>query len=314
MQCITSMLGFCDEVVICDAGSTDGTWEALKELAATNDKIIIYQHKRNFDDLRFAVYDGQQKALARSLCTKEFCWQMDSDEVIHEKDYRKVRDLIKNMPSSVELLALPVIEYWGQQERVRVDVNPWKWRVSRNRPHITHGIPKGLRKYDTEGSLYSAQGSDGCDYIRFDSYDQIPLHSFYTSDAHNARIAALSGDMNALQTYGQWFKDAVNALPVIHHFSWWNIERKIHTYKNYWSRHWESLYDIKQEDTPENNKFFDVAWTDVTDEMVTSKAKELSENTGGWVFHTKWNGQGVPSINLCEPLPSVMEGWCKENG
>ena len=69
-----------------------------------------------------------QKALARSLCTKNYCWQQDSDEIVHESDYSKIRNLIKNFPKNVELLALPVIEYWGGPEKVRLDINPVAWR------------------------------------------------------------------------------------------------------------------------------------------------------------------------------------------
>jgi len=99
-------------------------------------------------------------------------------------------------------------------------------------------------------------------------------------------------------------------LPAVYHFSWWNIERKINTYKNYWSRHWESLYDIPQEDTAENNKFFNVPWSEVSDDMIVSRAKELQDGTGGWVFHTKWNGYCVPHMTVSRGYPDFMKSWC----
>ena len=64
-------------------------------------------------------------------------------------------------------------------------------------------------------------------------------------------------------------------------------------------KHWESLYDIKQEDTPENNMFFDKAWSDVSDEEIAALATKLASKTGGHVFHTKidWNNP-TPSITI----------------
>lgn len=310
-QCIESLLGFCDEVVVCDAGSDDGTWERLQDLADAEDRLVIHQQKRDFDDKRFAVFDGQQKALARSICTGNFCWQMDSDEVVHPDDYENIRGLLKGMPEAVDLLALPVVEYWGKSNNIRIDVNPWKWRLSRNKPYITHGIPAALRQFDENGRLFAKQGTDGCDYVRFDNYEPIPHHTFYTAELHHARLAALQGNAQAWQQYTTALGNVIESLPTVFHFSWWDIERKIHTYKNYWSRHWESMFGIKQDDTAENNMFFDIPWSEVSDEMITKRAGELATQTTGWVFHSKWDGTNVPGMNCPRQMPDSMKRWCE---
>ena len=92
-ESINSLLGFCDEVVVVDGGSNDGTWEQLRDWASSEEKLKVYQVKRDWNDYRFAVFDGQQKAVARSLCKGEWCWQMDIDEVVHENDYGKIKIL-----------------------------------------------------------------------------------------------------------------------------------------------------------------------------------------------------------------------------
>ena len=122
--------------------------------------------------------------------------------------------------------------------------------------------------------------------------------SFYNEGAHNARFAALNGNSDALKAYEQWLQNSVNLLPSVQHYSWFDIARKIRTYKGYWQKHWESLYDIKQEDTAENNMFFDKPWSDVTDDEIDSLATRLASETGGHIFHSKWNGQTTPWVKV----------------
>jgi len=312
-ESIESLLGFCDEVCVADGGSDDGTWEDLQKWAEEDERLVIYRNEIDLKDPRFAVKsDGLLKGLARSMCTKEFCWQMDCDEIVHENDYKKVRNLCEQFQDGMDLLALPVIEYWGGKDKVRADINPWKWRLSRNKSYITHGPPAQLRRYDENGELYCAEGTDSCDYIRNDSYQPIPFGTFYTQDVHNCRSAALQGNEDAIKAYQDWFENITNMLPSVHHFSWWDMERKIRNYRDHWSKFWGSMYNKSVEDTAENNKMFDLPWADVTEEMITVRAKELSEKLGGWIWHQKWDGKTVvPHVTLDKELPQVVKNWAK---
>ena len=296
-DCISSMLAFCDEVVVVDGGSSDGTWEELVKWSEKDEKLKIKKIERDWEHKRFAVFDGDQKAEARKLCTKEYCWQMDADEVAPLGTGEKIKNFVRSWPQAVDLVCFPVVEYWGQKEKVRIDVNPWKWRLSKNEPHITHGIPAELRQEDEEGNLYAAMGTDGCDYVHAETFERIPHASFYNNQAHSARVHALNGNEEALKVYEDWIQNCVNLLPSVEHFSWMDIERKIMTYKNYWQKHWESLYNIVQEDTAENNMFFDKSWSEVSDEEVKQMAIDLSEKTGGHVFHSK--------VDWKNPTPSI---------
>jgi hypothetical protein len=115
----------------------------------------------------------------------------------------------------------------------------------------------------------------------------IPHASFYTEEVHRARAAALSGNKQAQEAYTDWFKRVTDALPGVRHYSWFDIPRKIRTYRDYWSKHWQSLYDIKQEDTAENNMFFDKPWSEVSEEEIDALGARLAEELGGHVFHSK---------------------------
>ena len=284
-ESISSMIDFCDEVIVVDGGSNDGTWEELEKWSEQEIKLKVYKIERDWTHPRFAVFDGMQKAEARSKCTADFCWQQDADEIVHENDHKKILGLMRSFPSQVDLVSLPVIEYWGSEEKVRLDINPWKWRLSRNKPHITHGIPGQLRSYDESGSLYAKLGTDGCDYVDNKTGEVIAHASFYNNDAHKLKAIAMQGDKKALDMYQDWFARNIELLPSVHHFSWFNLERKIRTYREYWQAHWESLYDIEQQDTAKNNMFFQKPWSEVTDENIRELALGLKEKMGGWVFH-----------------------------
>ena len=305
---IKSMLGFCDEVIVMDGGSQDGTYEKLIDWAQSEEKLKVFQTKRDWSHPRFAVFDGAQKALARTKCTMDFCWQMDADEVVHENDYQKIKNLAKKFPGQIDLVSLPVIEYWGSGEKVRMDVTRWKWRISRNMPNITHGVPKELRMVDSNEYLYAKPGTDGCDYIDFETHERIPHASFYTHEVDSIRAAALSGNEESRKQYEEWFERATEMLPSVHHYSWIDIPRKIRTYKNYWSKHWQSLYDITQEDTAENNMFFDKPWSEVTEKEIDALGSKLSKEMGGWVFHSKVDfNVKTPHIQLQAGQPAIMK-------
>ncbi len=298
-NCINSMKAFCSEIVVMDGGSTDGTYEKLLELAGVDERIKVYQHNVDWNAPRFAVEDGLQKARARAKCTGDFLWQMDSDEEVNQNTVGEIVKLCRQFPKFVDIVSLPVMEYWGSDKKVRIDVNPWKWRLSRNKPNITHGIPKELRLTDDEGNVYSAPGSDGCDYIDSETYERLSHASFYTNEVHNVRMMAMQGNSEALTQYENWFTHLIDVMPSVKHYSWLDIERKIKTYKNYWQQHWESLYNVKQEDTADNNMFFDKPWSEVSDEEIKQLAVDLAEKTGGHVFHTKidWNNP-MPHLRI----------------
>ena len=305
VQCITSMLGFCDEVCVVDGGSSDGTWKALKDLASKEPKIKLRQVGRDWKHPRFAVYDGMQKAESRAMCTSDFCWQMDSDEIVHEDDYQKIIGICSKIPKNVDIVSLPVIEYWGGPDKVRLDIQPWKWRLSRNLSYITHGIPIDLCRVDSDGDVFAAPGSDGCDMIHKTNGTRLPHMSFHTRDAEVARQHALQGSEEAMSWYQNWFNDVVKNLPGVHHYSWFDLPRKIKLYRDYWTAHWLSLTNQSVEDTADNNMMFDVPRSQVTDEMIEKRASELSA-IGGWIWHRKWDGSKTPWMTVDRPQPRVM--------
>lgn len=308
-QCIESMLSFCDEVCVVDGGSVDGTYDFLLGLAKNESKLKIKQIVRNWSDPNFAIYDGLQKAEARAMCTKEFCWQMDCDEIVHEDDANKIVELARAMPKDALIVALPVVEYWGGYDKVRVDVMPWKWRLSKNDPRITHGVPGSFRINDSTLIGYHANsGTDGCDMIFNDTLEPVPFINFVTNEIDNIRRAALMGHEQALQQYQQWFNAAVSSLPGVFHYSWFDLPRKIRLYRDYWTSHWLSISGQSTSDTAENNMMFDLPWSEVTEQMIDELAAELKLKLGGWIWHRKWDRKiTTPHIKCFKLPPKIMQ-------
>lgn len=338
-QCIESMLQFCDEVCVVDGGSTDGTIEEImsmmgdeahpidipgtlpdvlagqvrRGIGPRGQKILLKVVKRDWSTKRHPVFDGMQKAEARRMCTKEFCWQMDSDEVVHEEDAGKVVNLCRLMPPDADIMSLPVIEYWGGPDKVRLDIQPWKWRLSRNLPSITHGIPIDLRMdgrmIDEPGALpWAKEGTDGCDMIHATTGERLPHVSFYSPDIENVRRVAMAGSEQARRQYESWFNDVVSTIPGVFHYSWYDLERKIRLYRDYWQNHWNALWDKSTDDTAENNMMFGVPWSEVTDAMISERAALMRETLGGWIWHSRWDGRTrTPHIRCNRSQPAVMK-------
>jgi len=310
VESIESHLNFCDEVVVVDASDkNDGTREKLLELKKRYSNLKIFDAKMNWKVANYGVYDGVLKQAAREKCTGEFLWQFDTDEVITPTDRAMLDNILpqaKNL-TEIPILALPVVEYWGSFDKVRMDINPWKARISRNHPEITHGIPISHRQVKN-GLVYAAPGTDGCDYIVKSQGIPVPAVNFCNEEINQMRIKGLSDESTRVD-YEKWFNQSTFVLPTIYHMSWFSIKSKIEKYKEFWGGSWKSLYG----DDRSNNMFFDTPWDKVTPEMIEQKARELRDCTGGHIFHSPWNGATTPHVVIQKKPPEIIMAWAKKH-
>jgi hypothetical protein len=314
IESITSHLAFADEVIVYDTSDgSDDTLDELNSLSEQHKNLKIY-HDGSIDWKlpNKGVYDGQTKALARKKCTGDVLWQFDIDEIVHESQVSLIKVLAKsvNDQNDFSLLALPVIDYWGREGRARLDVTPWKWRLSKNDPDITHGIPGHLRKY-VDGLLYAHHGTDGCDYIFESTGKVVPCAGFLPGDFDAFKAAACKNNslIPQIQTY---LNDVWSKLPTVHHYSWFNIERKIRNFRTFWNESWKSLYNENRDER--NNPFFPgMTWNEITDDMIRDYAIRLETGTGGHVFHAPWDGSKNNWVFVGMGHPKIIEKWIGEN-
>jgi glycosyltransferase involved in cell wall biosynthesis len=313
IECIKSMLGFCDEVVVVDGGSTDGTLESLSEIevpAGKTLKTIVRSWDPN--DGVIAI-DGEQKQFARQQCTGDFLWQQDADEVVHEDDYAKIRQMVEEFPAAVDVISLPVIELWNGVDNVRCDRHTWKWRLSRNNPFIGHGINKHARVIKN-GKVFAKKGmSDSCEYIDLQTGEFVSHRGHYTSETEFAR-------RTDPEKYAKICNDDFKKYPAIFHYSLANIPRKIRNYRDFWSSFWGSMYD----EQVEQQYFKGKLPSEATEEDIIDEAKkviaqgdpELAFYKHSVDVHGRQFGGKVPLFKLERSQPALMSAWiarCNED-
>lgn len=93
-RCLDSLAGLYDELVIVDTGSTDST----KEIASKyTDKVYDFTWVNDF---------AKARNYAFSLCSCDYIYSADADEVLDEENYRKFSTLIKHLDDDIEIVQM----------------------------------------------------------------------------------------------------------------------------------------------------------------------------------------------------------------
>lgn len=329
-ESIKNHLDFCDHVVVVDTSDgSDDTLNRLDQLVTSvgTDRLSVYHLDVDYNVPNFPLLDGRTKAMARSLCNDaDFLWQFDVDEAVMPGSRKVIEDFITDSfrEGSYDVFTLPVVEFWGSsvdeqgRAKVRVDVNPWKERVSRNNYEVIHGAPANMVKHEKSvenGRSYDflCPGTDGCNYISHDQHQLVAVgHAYMTNEIENCRRAALQGDETARKVYETWLNALVAnpKIPVVFHYSWWSVYHKMLSYEKYWNKFWQAAYNQKRPDGW--NPFTTKPLAELTDDEKRELAKRLETETGGHIFHTQWAGQKTPHINVACQGPEDMVRWYNE--
>jgi len=99
-------LEFADENIVNEGYSTDGTYEAIKDI---HPKIKIFRSRR--DDSNPKEFWIQFKNEARKKCTGDWCIPLDCDEFIPEWEFEKIKEYLSNTEKII--IPLKFINFYG---------------------------------------------------------------------------------------------------------------------------------------------------------------------------------------------------------
>jgi len=93
-ECIRSVAPVCDEILVADSDSTDGTMDLLLSLAVQIPqlKILNYPHEEPNND---GLYVMRWTNWIRERLSTDYNFQIDADEVLHESCYGNFRERLQ---------------------------------------------------------------------------------------------------------------------------------------------------------------------------------------------------------------------------
>lgn len=226
-----------DEVVVVDGGSGDGTLEDLRELEKEIPELRVFTTK--WDVENNPTLFGDEKTHARRCCeVGNYLLQLDADEIIYEPYPGALRELVQ-IHRDVDVLDMPVINFYGGDSTIRVEPVSWKWRVSKADPRIIHGVNRVARALDQNGRVVMDKSvSDGCEYIYSDNLmvcHNKPVFPLDYEVAHQNFIK--ERDDKHRNEYVETIKNLIQSNVVVFHYSWHDLKRKTAN-GEFWNKTW----------------------------------------------------------------------------
>ena len=129
-ESVACLKEFCDEIILLDAGSDDGTAELMKSFEDKKTKVILLS-KEEWDSQHGAQKLNYFTNKAIDHLTTEYNFNLQADEILHEKCYNKVREVIE---FGHEGYLVKRINLWGSpytQLNVEHSRNPCSYEIIR---------------------------------------------------------------------------------------------------------------------------------------------------------------------------------------
>ncbi|MCK5014389.1 MAG: glycosyltransferase family 2 protein [Candidatus Omnitrophica bacterium] len=119
LESIQSILPICDEFIVNVGDSEDDTLNLIRSI--DSDKIRIIQNI--WDPSGGAEVLSAQTNLALEVCTGDWAFYLQSDEVIHEDDLAKLKSIMREcfQDKEVDALRFRWLHFYGSYFRYRID-------------------------------------------------------------------------------------------------------------------------------------------------------------------------------------------------
>jgi len=153
VESIQSILPICDEFIVAvgDCDDDDKTLELIK--AIDSNKIRIIQTKWTDRDKLKGKIHSQQTNIALKECTGDWCFYVQSDEVVHENDLPAIKQRCEELleDKDVEGLLFKYNHFWGDYNHVHRN-HAWYPNeiriIKNNRNIISWNTAQSFRKSD----------------------------------------------------------------------------------------------------------------------------------------------------------------------
>ena len=159
-QSVESILPLVDEFVVVLGDSDEDDLTRAEIEAIGNDKIRIVDTVWDIEKYPRGMEHAHQTDIARELCSGDWLFYLQSDEVVHEKDLENIRKRCEELleDSEVEGLLFRYRHFWGDYEHLQ-DGHCWyrnEIRIIRNHPEI--------HSWESAQSFRRIPGFDGLNY------------------------------------------------------------------------------------------------------------------------------------------------------
>ena len=125
-EAILSILPLCDEFIVNVGESDDNTLEEVKILSEEHKKIRYIESKWDMS-LKGGTVLSVETNKALNECTGDWCFYIQSDELLHEKYYRTVKDEMEKClkDKSIEGLCFRYLHFYGSYDYVQDNYRNW---------------------------------------------------------------------------------------------------------------------------------------------------------------------------------------------
>ena len=106
VEAIAASLPVCDELLISEGYSTDGTFEVVDKIAKSNKKVKV--HRQEWPDTKkYSIITEVTNAI-RAKCSYDYIFSIQANEIVHEDDVEFLRALPEIRPG-VNTFTLPFV-------------------------------------------------------------------------------------------------------------------------------------------------------------------------------------------------------------
>lgn len=160
IESIKSVLPLCSEFIIAVGDSQDLTRQKIDEI--NDPKIKVIETVWNMNNRSGGLILSEQTNIAMAKCSGDWIFYIQSDEVVHEKDYDNIKDAVSIAEKNKEIdgIAFNYLHFYGSYYTIQTGRNWYdkEVRIIRNGNNIlSHGDAQGFRKNNKKINAISCQ-------------------------------------------------------------------------------------------------------------------------------------------------------------